>query len=141
MQPNIQVVLRSLPERAEEPDIDKHLKSMGASIEQVNLIRDRDTGESRKFAFVRFTSVGHAVEFMDKYYPYFFMGHQRVRLDYSRKEGNREDAVEWRCSNCGKFNEDSRRACVECRTPFESKSSQKETHLWDDTLHDGWYFL
>jgi hypothetical protein len=53
-------------------------------------------GESRKFAFVKFTSVGHAEEFVTKNYPFIYMDRQRVRIDFSRKEAKQEGAG-WRC--------------------------------------------
>ncbi|KAG2218208.1 hypothetical protein INT45_008677, partial [Circinella minor] len=97
-EPNINVVLRNLPDRVQEHDIQKTLESMGASVDEVSLIRDRDTGESRKFAFVRFTSVGHAIQFVEKHSPNFYMKNNRVRIDYCNKEGTREDKTEWKCS-------------------------------------------
>ncbi|KAI9319442.1 hypothetical protein BX666DRAFT_1835478, partial [Dichotomocladium elegans] len=114
-EPNINVVLRSLPDRAREEEIQKTLEEMEASVDEVTLIRDRDTGESRKFAFVRFTSVGHAIQFVEKHYPHFYMGRQRVRIDYCHKDGMREDKGEWRCTKCNNLNEESRRTCEECR--------------------------
>ncbi|KAF7725999.1 hypothetical protein EC973_009145 [Apophysomyces ossiformis] len=138
IQPNINVVLRSLPEFAQERDIQKTLESMDASVDEVTLIRDRETGESRKFAFVRFTSVGHAIQFVDKHYPYFFMGHQRVRLDYCHKDGAKDDRVEWRCTRCNKFNDDSRRVCIECRTPCEVSTVEKRSNTTESMdINDG----
>jgi RNA recognition motif-containing protein len=70
---------------------------MEASIDDVSLIKDRDTGESRKFAFIRFTSVGHAIQFVDKNRS-FDMDSYRVRVDYCKK--NKQDderGEEWRC--------------------------------------------
>ncbi|KAI9498474.1 hypothetical protein BDB00DRAFT_450183 [Zychaea mexicana] len=137
-QPNINVVLRSLPDRAQERDIYKTLENMTASVDEVTLIRDRDTGESRKFAFVRFTSVGHAVQFVEKHYPHFYMGHHRVRVDYCNKEGAKEDKIEWRCLKCGKFNNDSRPVCVECRAPFEGSKAQKRSkEIESMAINDG----
>ncbi|KAL0080196.1 hypothetical protein F4703DRAFT_1740767, partial [Phycomyces blakesleeanus] len=118
--PNINVVLRGLPDNAQERDIQRKLESMEASIDEVTLIRSRETGESRQFAFVRFTSVGHAVQFFERYFPYFFMGEYRVRIDYCHKNGVKDNKLEWRCQKCKKFNEDYRRVCVECRAPYES---------------------
>lgn len=69
---------------------------MGASIDEVSLIKDRETGESRKFAFVRFTSVGHAIQFVDKHKT-FEMDSFFVRVDYSRKNQSSDDKEEWRC--------------------------------------------
>ncbi|KAJ2961703.1 hypothetical protein NQZ79_g3040 [Umbelopsis isabellina] len=89
--PNINVVLRGLPENYLEQDIEKALVDMGASVDQVTLIKDRETGESRRFAFVKFTSVGHAEQFVSKNFPHIFMDRQRVRVDYSRKEAKQAD--------------------------------------------------
>ncbi|KAI9487686.1 MAG: hypothetical protein EXX96DRAFT_473811, partial [Benjaminiella poitrasii] len=118
--PNINVVLRNLPDRAREIDIQRKLAEMGASIDDVSLIRDRETGESRKFAFVRFTSVGHAIQFVEKYNT-FEMNSYFVRVDYCKKDKQNENKEEWRCTKCGSFNPVSRRACVECRQSFICK--------------------
>ncbi|KAH8554772.1 hypothetical protein BGW37DRAFT_420293, partial [Umbelopsis sp. PMI_123] len=112
--PNINIVLRGLPDKFVEQDIEKALVDIGASIDQVSLIKDRETGESRKFAFVKFTSVGHAEEFVTKNYPFIYMDRQRVRIDFSRKEAKQEGAG-WRCVKCGKINDEMRRNCLECR--------------------------
>lgn len=76
---------------------------MEASIDDVALIKDRDTGESRKFAFIRFTSVGHAIQFVEKYRS-FDMDSYRVRVDYCKK--NKQDdetkTEEWRCRKVSK---------------------------------------
>ncbi|KAI7874653.1 hypothetical protein K492DRAFT_211436 [Lichtheimia hyalospora FSU 10163] len=137
--PNINVVLRSLPDKATEQDIHKTLEDMEGSVDEVTLIRDRDTGESRKFAFVRFTSVGHAVQFVEKHYPHFYMGHHRVRIDYCQKDGSRASKSEWRCPTCGKFNDESRRTCVECRsTVHEGTRAQKRSKETESmAINDG----
>lgn len=54
------------------------------------------SGESRRFAFVKFTSVGHAEQFVTKNYPFIYMDRQRVRIDFSRKEVKQE-GTGWRC--------------------------------------------
>lgn len=77
--------------------IAKKLNQMNASIEEVSLIKSRETGESRKFAFVRFTSVGHAMQFVEKHKT-FHMKDFRVRVDYSHKNNGSAEKEEWRCS-------------------------------------------
>lgn len=74
-------------------------KEKGSSSKEIiwNLLACLFIGESRKFAFVRFTSVGHAIQFVEKHYPHFYMGQCRVRVDYCHKDGGREDKIEWRC--------------------------------------------
>lgn len=70
---------------------------MEASIDDVSLIKDRDTGQSRKFAFIRFTSVGHAIQFVEKNRT-FDMDSYRVRVDYCKKSKQEDEKEEWRCS-------------------------------------------
>lgn len=70
---------------------------MTASIDDVSLIKDRDTGQSRKFAFIRFTSVGHAIQFVEKNRN-FDMDSYRVRVDYCKKNKQENEKEEWRCS-------------------------------------------
>ncbi|KAI8971576.1 hypothetical protein BDF20DRAFT_824396, partial [Mycotypha africana] len=119
--PNINVVLRNLPDKAREVDIQNQLTTMSASVEDVSLIKDRETGESKKFAFVRFTSVGHAIQFVEKY-KRFEMDSYFVRVDYCKKGHQRDTAEEWRCNICGKFNPGSRRLCFECKRSYQSKA-------------------
>ncbi|KAI8384021.1 hypothetical protein BD560DRAFT_420495 [Blakeslea trispora] len=125
--PNINVVLRNLPDRAKEADIYKKLSQMGASVDDVSLIKDRETGESRKFAFVRFTSVGHAVQFVQRHRT-FDMNSYNVRVDYSKRNNQDDEKEEWRCTKCGHFNPVSRRSCVECRQSFISASTEKRSY-------------
>lgn len=73
---------------------------MNACIEEVSLIKSRETGESRKFAFVRFTSVGHAMQFVEKHRT-FHMKDFRVRVDYSHKNNGSLEKEEWRCATVG----------------------------------------
>ncbi|KAI8581317.1 hypothetical protein K450DRAFT_232464 [Umbelopsis ramanniana AG] len=136
--PNINIVLRGLPDHFGEQDIEKALVDMEASIDQVTLIKDRETGESRKFAFVKFTSVGHAEEFVTKNYPFIYMDRQRVRIDFSRKEAKQEGAG-WRCVKCGKVNDEMRRNCLECRmvNPNPSLPVQRPTDPETFAINDG----
>ncbi|KAL7319534.1 hypothetical protein PS15m_002666 [Mucor circinelloides] len=127
LEPNINVVLRNLPDRAREVDIEQKLNSMEASIDDVSLIKDRDSGESRKFAFIRFTSVGHAIQFVEKHRT-FDMDSYIVRVDYCKKNNVADDKEEWRCTKCGNFNPTSRRNCLECRQSFSSSAAEKRTY-------------
>lgn len=112
--------MRGLPDNATEEDVSdsaaifsfcfrshilkkkiaKRLGEMNACIEEVSLIKSRETGESRKFAFVRFTSVGHAMQFVEKHRT-FHMKDFRVRVDYSHKNNGSLEKEEWRCATVG----------------------------------------
>jgi hypothetical protein len=51
-------------------------------------------GASRCFAFIQFTSVEHARQFVDAHYPNFPLGEASVRLEYSKSA---LDADDWPC--------------------------------------------
>ncbi|CEP11713.1 hypothetical protein [Parasitella parasitica] len=142
LEPNINVVLRNLPDKAREVDvylvtIEQKLNSMEASIDDVSLIKDRDSGESRKFAFIRFTSVGHAIQFVEKHRT-FDMDSYIVRVDYCKKNNVADDKEEWRCTKCGNFNPSSRRNCLECRQSFSSSAAEKRSYeLETIEINDG----
>ncbi|KAI8641945.1 hypothetical protein BD408DRAFT_443926 [Parasitella parasitica] len=127
LEPNINVVLRNLPDKAREVDIEQKLNSMEASIDDVSLIKDRDSGESRKFAFIRFNSVGHAIQFVEKHRT-FDMDSYIVRVDYCKKTNVADDKEEWRCTKCGNFNPSSRRNCLECKQSFSSSAAEKRSY-------------
>ncbi|CAJ0844450.1 9280_t:CDS:2 [Entrophospora sp. SA101] len=82
-EPNNHVILQGLPLSASEDDIQNTLESLHASIENIRLIRDRRTGDSRRFAFVKFTSVEHARQFIEANHPFIMMDDIRVRVEYS----------------------------------------------------------
>ncbi|KAI9260397.1 hypothetical protein EDC94DRAFT_140824 [Helicostylum pulchrum] len=110
---------------------------MEASIDNVSLIKDRDTGESRKFAFIRFTSVGHAIQFVEKFTS-FDMNSYRVRVDYCKKNKQEEEKDEWRCSKCGNFNVVTRRSCTECKYSYISSSNELRTNEMETIeINDG----
>ncbi|KAG2192727.1 hypothetical protein INT47_006444, partial [Mucor saturninus] len=137
IEPNINVVLRNLPDNAREVHIEDKLKRMEASIDDVSLIKDRETGDSRKFAFVRFTSVGHAIQFVERHRT-FSMDSYRVRVDYCKKNKQEEEKEEWRCFKCGNFNVISRRACTECKHSYISSSKEIRTNETESVaINDG----
>ncbi|CAI2170167.1 18789_t:CDS:10 [Funneliformis geosporum] len=82
-EPNNHVILQGLPLAATENDIQHTLDNLHASIENIRLIRDRRTGDSRRFAFVKFTSVEHARQFIEANHPFIMMEDIRVRVEYS----------------------------------------------------------
>ena len=68
-----------------------------AGIERVRLVKDKLTGESRGFAFVKFISIEHSRMFMEAHFPVLDLDGCRIKIDYS-KTGPREDLEDWICS-------------------------------------------
>nr|CAG8447875.1 3760_t:CDS:10 [Entrophospora candida] len=96
-EPNNHVILQGLPLSASEDDIQNTLESLHASIENIRLIRDRRTGDSRRFAFVKFTSVEHARQFIEANHPFIMMDDIRVRVEYSNSASAEDEG--WTCKN------------------------------------------
>ncbi|KAI9829177.1 MAG: hypothetical protein M1826_005772 [Phylliscum demangeonii] len=102
-------------------------------LEQVRVIKDRQTGVSRQFGFLHFTSIDAARAFLEPNYPAIYLygnaptasnGSSRsqavkVRVSFCRERDDKERVGkpedEWACHVCS-FPNFSRRA--ECRTPL-----------------------
>ncbi|KAG9290100.1 hypothetical protein G9A89_010406 [Geosiphon pyriformis] len=82
-EPNNHVILQGLPFLATEHQIQQTLESLQASIENIRLIKDHKTGASRRYAFVKFTSVEHARQFIEANHPYIMVDKVRVNIAYS----------------------------------------------------------
>lgn len=57
--PNKQVYIGNLPYRASERDLKEYFSKFG-SIEQAKVVKNRQTGRSKGFAFVTFSSIAEA---------------------------------------------------------------------------------
>ncbi|CAG8564092.1 8013_t:CDS:2 [Paraglomus brasilianum] len=77
--------------------IQQVLDSLNASIENIRLIRDRKTGLSRRFAFVKFTSVEHARQFIEANQPFITIDNLRVKVEYSNSSSVEDEG--WACKN------------------------------------------
>ena len=52
--PSPTVILLNLPASADEAQLRTFLVAVGAQVDEVTIIRDHETGYSRRFGFVRF---------------------------------------------------------------------------------------
>ena len=69
--------------------------SQFGSVERVNIVTDRDSGQSRGFAFVKFFAVEAAQLYMEQYYPTVQIGESRVKIAYSLGRGEEDNG--WTC--------------------------------------------
>ncbi|KAL7749930.1 hypothetical protein RI367_004806 [Sorochytrium milnesiophthora] len=95
--PSTDVILRWLNPETTEKNIEEKLNRFGVRFEGVKLVRERDTGESRRFAFVRFSSLENAAALMDHYFPGFRLDDADVLIDYSHSLSSEQD--DWTCEN------------------------------------------
>ncbi|CZR58454.1 related to RNA binding motif protein [Phialocephala subalpina] len=102
-------------------------------LEEVRLIKDKRTGQSRGFAFAQFVGISEARRFLDRCYPtvqLYGPGHtdlastnepNKVRIAYSRDRDDRDKAGkgedDWKCEVCSLPNFSHRTLCFRCNAP------------------------
>ena len=67
--PTQSVIFIGLPPYVTEDSLRLFLEDMGASVDTTTVILDRETGQSKRFAFARFSSVEHARSFVEPNFP------------------------------------------------------------------------
>ncbi|KAL7669239.1 hypothetical protein ACOME3_009904 [Neoechinorhynchus agilis] len=130
------LMLRGLPLNMSEQEIRGELMTFGYSITELRLVRRRDTGASRGFGFLEFSSVEEAQRFMADTKGYILlMNEYPITLMFSasrwssvhsnamsgsgdeRKVGERPESGisrEWDCVKCSIRNFKRRDTCFKC---------------------------
>ncbi|KAL8652206.1 MAG: hypothetical protein Q9226_004363 [Calogaya cf. arnoldii] len=112
--------------------VSKQLKQ-GYGVEQlddVRIIRDRQTKVSRGFGFLRFPSIELSKAFIERNYPSIYLyglepadndnQAAKVRIDFSRERDERprgDKEGEWTCKICTFVNFPGRLKCFKCQSP------------------------
>ncbi|EGE02730.1 G-patch domain-containing protein [Trichophyton equinum CBS 127.97] len=95
-------------------------------LEDVRVIRDKQTKISRQLAFIRFPSIDDSRNFLELNFPAIYLYGKaggdgqgaRVRIAYSREREDRNRARaggEWTCINCSIVNYPGRQRCFRCQ--------------------------
>ncbi|EXJ64385.1 hypothetical protein A1O7_00721 [Cladophialophora yegresii CBS 114405] len=95
-------------------------------LDDVRVIRDRQTKQSRQFGFLRFSTLAEAEEFMDRNYPTLYLygddnkskgdaSKVRIAFGRERKDQVRSDDADWICANCNINNFATRNRCFRCQ--------------------------
>ncbi|KAI9029355.1 hypothetical protein DFJ74DRAFT_754825 [Hyaloraphidium curvatum] len=92
-EPNQHIIVQGIPTHYSEMDVQRVLEEYGCQIESVEIQTDRRTGESRGFAFAKFTTLEGAQQFIDQNYPFVWIGQLRIRVDYSNRPSHSPAAV------------------------------------------------
>ncbi|CAG8519615.1 5604_t:CDS:2 [Ambispora leptoticha] len=112
-EPNNFVILQGLPFSITEHQIQQTLEGLQASIENIRLIKDHKTGTSRRYAFVKFTSVEHARQFIEANHPYIIIDKVRVNIAYSHSASVEDEG--WACKSCRHLNYKWLDRCHQCK--------------------------
>ncbi|KAK5035369.1 hypothetical protein LTS07_002806 [Exophiala sideris] len=95
-------------------------------LDDVRVIRDRQTKQSRQFGFLRFATLQEAEDFMDHNYPVLYLygdsnksngDASKVRITFGRerKEPIRAEDADWICPSCNINNFATRNRCFRCQ--------------------------
>ncbi|XP_023327130.1 RNA-binding protein 5 [Eurytemora carolleeae] len=123
-EPNSTIMIRGLPVYILEQDIHDNILTHGIEATEVRLIRKKDTGESRGFAFVEFASVSEAKEWIEAEQGMLRFGTWEITMQYSQARDLKETRVEpskllvdWKCPKCDAQNFKRREQCYKCACP------------------------
>ncbi|KAJ3243113.1 RNA-binding protein 5 [Chytriomyces hyalinus] len=125
--PQQHVVLQGLSSDATDETVLAQLEKRGACIDTVRVVLDKGTGLAKGFAFVKFMSTQHAIQFMDQHFPHVTLGGARVRMEYSKAAPVSED--DWICTNCGISNFKKRFVCFQCSYSRNDAKSSSQTDI------------
>ncbi|KAF7717040.1 Uncharacterized protein PECH_003142 [Penicillium ucsense] len=100
-----------------------------SGLEEIRVIRDRQTKLSRQLGFLRFTSIDDARAFLEQNHPYIYLygpsagendRSTKVRIAYSREREDRtrvKTEADWTCRMCAVVNFATRPKCFRCNAP------------------------
>ncbi|KPI44528.1 putative RNA-binding protein [Cyphellophora attinorum] len=114
-------------------------------LDDVRIIRDRQTKKSRQFGFLRFPTIEDAEDFMHRNYPSIYLyGNDddrhssaevsKVRLTFSRERRDKTyDDNDWICPNCKINNYATRLKCFRCQaSKTDAVSVAKAVNVGDN---------
>ncbi|KAL2850704.1 rna-binding protein [Aspergillus pseudoustus] len=123
-------MMDGLPVDMTEEDISNELKDFYniEGLEEVRVIRDRQTKLSRQLGFLRFRTLGFSRSFIERNFPSIYLcgpsaqddQGTKVRIAYSREREDRAKARaegDWTCKMCSIVNYSTRQKCFRCQAP------------------------
>ncbi|XP_027347446.1 SUPPRESSOR OF ABI3-5 isoform X5 [Abrus precatorius] len=131
--PSATVVVKGLSQKTTEEDLYQILAEWGP-LRHVRVIKERNSGISRGFAFIDFPSVGAAQGMMDKlgddglvvdgrklFFEYSSKPTGGPGPDAAMKSGHNHKSItvpsDWMCTICGYINFARRTSCYQCNEP------------------------
>ncbi|KAJ5428421.1 hypothetical protein N7445_009875 [Penicillium cf. griseofulvum] len=133
-----EVMMDGLPVNMTEKDISAELSAYHVDgLEDIRVIRDRQTKVSRQRGFLRFSTIDASRAFIERNYPsiYFYGPNEsatKVRIAYSRERedrGRAKGASDWDCRKCLVLNFSTRTHCFKCGTPRPSAYTFAISHF------------
>ncbi|ELT96555.1 hypothetical protein CAPTEDRAFT_227192 [Capitella teleta] len=134
--PTNTILLKGLPNNIDEKDICGELMIQGLAVKDVRLMKRKDTGESRGFAFAEFQTVDDATQWMEQNQgEVMLLNEHTVRMFYStpksREGQDSRQLADWTCSKCGFNNFKRREQCHKCYMTRTESERLKEGDGYD----------
>lgn len=134
--PNSTIMVSNLPLHIAETEIRANIMMHGLVAKDIRLIRRKDTGASRGFAFVEFNRLPEAERWMEVNQGCLVLENQyQATLQYSISKDSFSDkaakaAQDWFCIHCGEHNFKRREVCFKCQSP------RSESELMNDVQRE-----
>ncbi|XP_015510651.1 RNA-binding protein 5 [Neodiprion pinetum] len=119
--PNNTIMIRGLAQHITENDVRQDILNCGLMPKDIRLIRKKDTGASRGFAFVEFNATQEASRWMEMKQGVLMLQDQyRAVMQYSIPKDFHVDkplaknTQDWHCVKCGAHNFKRRETCFKC---------------------------
>ncbi|OXU23013.1 hypothetical protein TSAR_015536 [Trichomalopsis sarcophagae] len=120
--PNNTIMIRGLAQHITENDVRQDILACGLMPKDIRLIRKKDTGASRGFAFVEFNATQEAARWMEMKQGVLMLQDQyRALMQYSIPKDNhvekpraKHQTQDWHCVKCGAHNFKRRETCFKC---------------------------
>ncbi|KAF9921433.1 hypothetical protein FBU30_008510 [Linnemannia zychae] len=114
---HMEVILQGLPLDFHEDNIRTIIETRDIGLESIRVARDRYSGESKGFGFLKFMEPQYAHDFVREFSPSIRMGQNWVKIAFSNNPSNSRETSR-RCTECGMMNDAHR---DDCRRPSSSK--------------------
>lgn len=123
-EPQVEVILQGLPIDFQEDDVRGIVEPRDIGLESVRIVRDRYSGESKGFGFLKFVEPQYAQVFVREFSPSIRMGQNWVRIAFSNNPSGSRETLR-RCVECDMANGAHREDCHR-----SSPSKQGLTVAW-----------
>lgn len=116
-------MIRGLPPDVTEEEIEVNIYSHGLEAKEVRLIRRKETGASRGFAFVEFATVREASEWIHGQQGVLELHNTNIPMQYSSQSRDLKAIdvtklqTDWTCPKCYGENFKRRDKCYKCNAP------------------------
>ncbi|XP_076045392.1 RNA-binding protein 5-like isoform X2 [Oratosquilla oratoria] len=129
--PNNTIMVRGLAQHITENDIRADILACNLMPKDIRLVRKKESGASRGFAFVEFTTVHDATRWMEaKQGVLILQDMYRATLQYSipkeSSERHAKASQDWFCIKCGAHNFKRRDSCFKCSAPRHESEAGNE---------------